>query len=98
MPRGPGRRRARDAPRGAPLHRALARDALYRQVTSGARAPSHEEVEREVQRRAPHGSPGEMRELRRAVADSLQGLAIEKRAAKFLIAHLARKRVVVDSL
>jgi hypothetical protein len=86
------------APTRVALRRALMRDALYREVTSGVPVPARERVERELARRYPRASAAERPGLRRQVADSLQGFSIETRAAEFLVAHLAGQRVVVDSL
>lgn len=77
------------------LLKALARDALYREVTAGAPAPSSGDVERIVARRHPR--PAELPALRRAVADSLRQSSRGQRAAGYLKRLLAGQRAVVDS-
>lgn len=79
------------------LRRALARDALYREVTSDLPRPSALQVDRVVRRLHPHARAAELPGLRRAAADSLRQLAARERAADFMGRLLAPQRVVVDS-
>ncbi|MBI5836857.1 MAG: hypothetical protein HZB25_06410 [Candidatus Eisenbacteria bacterium] len=80
----------------ASLRRALARDALYREVTRGVTAPAAE-VERIVSARAPRARPPARATLRKAVSDSLAALARRDRAARFMEGALRGQRVEVDS-
>jgi parvulin-like peptidyl-prolyl isomerase len=80
------------------LEKALVRDALYRQVVADVPAPATAEVDRIVRRQAPHASPAERGQLRRAVADSLRALSVQERAMRFMGGVLGSQRAVVDSV
>jgi hypothetical protein len=79
------------------LRKALARDALYHDVTRDAAVPLPSEVERIVRARAPGAGVAARRALRRAVSDSLAGLAAGQRAREFMIGVLGGQRAEVDS-
>jgi hypothetical protein len=79
------------------LEKALVRDALYRQVVADVPAPSPTEVDRIVQRQAPHASTADRAQRRRAVTDSLHALSRTERAIRFMASVLGPQRAVVDS-
>jgi hypothetical protein len=89
---GPAFARAREA-----LRRALARDALFREFAASAPPPAPAEITALVQRMHPRAPAGQLPALRRAAADSLRTLSGQRRAAQFLVTHLAGKRADVDS-
>ena len=81
----------------ASLRKALVRDALFRDVVAGTPAASAAEVDRIVRHRALRATPEARRALRRAVADSLRGLGVLRRASAFMAGVLGGQRAVVDS-
>jgi hypothetical protein len=84
--------RAREA-----LRRALARDALFNDLASSSPPPTPAEVTALAKRMHPEARAEELPQWRRMATDSLRALAGQQRAAQFLVAHLAGKRVDVDS-
>ena len=89
---GPGFARAREA-----LRRALARDALFRELAASSPPPTTAEITALTRRMHPQARADQLPAWRRAAADSLRTLSGHRRAAEFLVAHLAGKRVDVDS-
>ena len=82
----------------ASLEKALVRDALYRQVVADVRAPSPAELDRMVQRQAPHASATERAQLKRAISDSLRALSEQESAMRFMGGVLGSQKAVVDSV
>jgi hypothetical protein len=79
------------------LRRALARDALYQDVTAGVLPPPAAEVDRITRRLNPRARPTDLPALRRAVADSLRQMGARARAEDFAGRLLAPQRVTVDT-
>jgi hypothetical protein len=81
----------------AALGRALARDALYRQLGRESPPPSRAEITALARRMHPGATAAQLPACQRMAADSLRTLAGQRRAAEFLVAHLAGKQASVDS-
>jgi hypothetical protein len=81
----------------AGLRRALVRDALFREIASGAQEPGPAEIQALARAMKPGAPASELPRLRRLAADSLRVRNGVSKAAAFLIAHLAGKRVDLDS-
>ncbi len=79
------------------LRRALARDALFREVAASSPPPAASEITALARRMHPGARADQLPAWRRAAADSLRTLSGQRHAAEFLVAHLAGKRVDVDS-
>jgi hypothetical protein len=85
------------APMRAALGRALARDALYRDVADSVPPATPADVRTALRQAYPRARAADLPMLRRAVEDSLRGLGRQARAARFMLRLLAGQRVVVDS-
>lgn len=79
------------------LVRALARDALYRDVVAGVAAPPPLTIAREARRRAPAASRFERGRLQRILSDSLLAIARGAQAMEFNGRLLAHANAAVDS-
>jgi hypothetical protein len=80
------------------LRKALARDALYRDVVSSAPAPDAARIDAIVRREFPHARTADLPALRHQVADSLRQTSEMERGNAFMARQLAGRSVTVDSV